>query len=77
MEVGERIWNMERDFNMAAGVDGSQDTLPARLTGEKANTGPAEGKVNGLADMLPEYYELRGWSKSGEVTDETRQRLGL
>ncbi len=76
-EVGERIWNMEREFNLEAGMKASDDTLPKRLTTEKANTGPAEGKVNGLSAMLPEYYELRGWSKDGKPTDKTRQRLGL
>jgi aldehyde:ferredoxin oxidoreductase len=27
--------------------------------------------------MLPEYYELRGWSKTGVPTKETLARLGL
>ena len=76
-EVGERVWNMEREFNLKAGLTAADDTLPKRLTTEKANTGPAEGKVNGLGEMLPEYYELRGWSADGQVTDDTRQRLGL
>ena len=76
-EIGERVWNMEREFNLKAGMTAADDTLPKRLTTEKANTGPAEGMVNGLSAMLPEYYELRGWSKDGKVTKETRQRLGL
>jgi aldehyde:ferredoxin oxidoreductase len=33
--------------------------------------------VNRLGEMLPEYYQLRGWTKEGVPTDETRQRLGL
>ncbi len=77
LEVGERIWNMERQFNMAAGVGGDQDTLPRRLLEEPAATGPAKGLVSKLKDMLPEYYQLRGWNASGEPTDETLQRLGL
>ncbi len=77
MEVGERIWNLERQFNMAAGIKGDQDTLPDRLLKEAAKTGPAQGLVAGLDKMLPEYYELRGWSTDGTPTDETRARLGL
>jgi len=77
LEVGERIWNLERDFNLAAGVDGSEDRLPERLVKEAAATGPAKGKVNRLADMLPEYYQERGWDKNGVPTPETRSRLGL
>lgn len=78
LEAGERIWNMERDFNMAAGLTGKDDTLPKRLTKDMAaNSGPAQGKVNELDVMLPQYYEARGWTKEGVPTDETRKRLGL
>ncbi len=76
-QVGERVWNMERDFNMRAGFTKADDTLPKRLLTEGGNTGPAEGKVSGLEKMLPEYYELRGWTPDGELTTQTRQRLGL
>ncbi len=77
LEVGERIWNMERDFNIAAGITGDMDTLPKRLLKDAAKTGPAAGKVNNLHEMLPKYYELRGWTPDGVPTDETRSRLGL
>jgi aldehyde:ferredoxin oxidoreductase len=76
-EAGERIWNMERDFNLAAGMTAADDTLPDRLLKEAAKTGPAKGMVNNLDKMLPEYYELRGWTPEGVPTDETRKRLGL
>lgn len=77
MELGERIWNLERKFNMEAGFTGADDTLPQRLLKDAAKTGPAEGKVNGLEKMLPEYYELRGWSSDGVPTRETLDRLGV
>lgn len=77
VEVGERIWNMERQYNIAAGFTGADDTLPERLLKDAAKTGPAEGSVNRLNEMLPEYYESRGWSTSGEPTAETLGRLGL
>jgi aldehyde:ferredoxin oxidoreductase len=75
--VGERIWNLERDFNLAAGLTKKDDDLPPRLKKEPAKTGPAKGLVNGLDKMLPEYYQLRGWDKEGVPTKETRKRLGL
>jgi aldehyde:ferredoxin oxidoreductase len=75
--VGERIWNLERDFNLAAGLTGKDDTLPKRLLKDAANTGPAKGMVNELDKMLPEYYELRGWNPEGIPTGATRERLGL
>ncbi len=76
-KVGERIWNMERMFNNAAGFTAKDDSLPKRLLTEPAKTGPAKGLVNGLAKMLPEYYALRGWTQDGVPTNETRVRLGL
>ena len=77
LEAGERIWNMERQFNLAAGFTGKDDTLPRRILKDAARTGPAKGLVSGLDKMLPEYYELRGWSADGVPTGETLSRLGL
>lgn len=77
LEAGERIWNMERQFNLAAGFTGKDDTLPKRLLKDAAKTGPAKGLVSGLDKMLPEYYEVRGWSADGVPTSETLGRLGL
>ncbi|MCZ8250891.1 MAG: aldehyde ferredoxin oxidoreductase family protein [Hylemonella sp.] len=76
-KIGERIWNMEREFNNRAGMTPKDDQLPKRLLTEAAKTGPAKGKVNELAKMLPKYYEVRGWDKEGRPTAETKQRLGL
>ncbi|PWC56628.1 aldehyde ferredoxin oxidoreductase family protein [Azospirillum sp. TSO22-1] len=77
VETGERIWNLERQFNLAAGFTAKDDTLPKRLLTEPAKTGPAKGLTNGLAKMLPEYYELRGWTPDGVPTNETLARLAL
>ncbi|MEJ2575932.1 MAG: aldehyde ferredoxin oxidoreductase family protein [Gammaproteobacteria bacterium] len=77
LEVGERIWNLERDFNLRAGMTPDQDTLPKRLLKDAANVGPAKGRVNDLDKMLPEYYALRGWTPEGLIKDETRSRLAL
>jgi aldehyde:ferredoxin oxidoreductase len=76
-KIGERIWNMEREFNNRAGFTNKDDTLPKRLLTEPAKTGPAKGLVNGLDKMLPEYYKVRGWDPEGRPTKETRARLGL
>jgi aldehyde:ferredoxin oxidoreductase len=77
MEVGERIWNMERQFNLDAGLTAADDDLPPRLKGEGAPTGPAQGKVSGIDEMMPKYYEIRGWTADGQLTAETKDRLGL
>ena len=75
--IGERVWNMERDFNNRAGFTEKDDTLPPRLLNETVKTGPAKGLVSKLPEMLPKYYDLRGWDSGGRLTPETRAKLGL
>ncbi len=76
-KIGERIWNMERDFNNKAGFTAKDDSLPPRLLNEPAKTGPAKGLVNKLPEMLPKYYAARGWDENGQLKADTRARLGL
>jgi aldehyde:ferredoxin oxidoreductase len=75
--VGERIWNLERQFNNAAGFTAKDDDLPKRMKTEAAKTGPAKGLVSGIDKMLPEYYKARGWTTGGVPEKETLARLGL
>ncbi len=76
-ETGERIWNLERQFNLAAGLTASDDTLPPRILTEPAPSGVAKGWVCKLDEMLPKYYRLRGWDEAGAPSPETMARLGL
>jgi aldehyde:ferredoxin oxidoreductase len=39
--------------------------------------GGPKGQVCRLEDMLPEYYELRGWDKDGIPTADKLKELGL
>ncbi|MBP1760761.1 MAG: Aldehyde ferredoxin oxidoreductase [Firmicutes bacterium] len=75
--IGERIWNMERLFNLRAGFTTKDDTLPPRLLKEPMKGGPHEGKVVRLDIMLPEYYSLRGWDEQGIPTEEKLIELSL
>ncbi|MCF8018924.1 MAG: aldehyde ferredoxin oxidoreductase family protein [Vallitaleaceae bacterium] len=75
--AGERIWNLERVFNLDAGVDPSQDTLPKRLLEDPIAEGPSKGNVARLSELLPEYYELRGWSTDGIPTQERKGLLKI
>lgn len=75
--IGERIWNLERQFNLSAGFTKADDDLPARLKKDAAKVGPAKGLVSGVEKMLPEYYELRGWDTEGRPRKETLEKLGL
>ena len=75
--TGERIWNIERQFNLRAGLGKKDDTLPRRILEEPAPSGTGKGLVCRLDEMLPEYYELRGWDKEGVPKEETLQRLEI
>jgi aldehyde:ferredoxin oxidoreductase len=75
--MGERIWNLERQFNLAAGLTAADDTLPKRILSEPAPSGTNKGQVSRLPEMLPEYYALRGWTAEGVPTDEMLGRLDL
>lgn len=77
LKAGERIWNIERLFNIREGLDPSEDTLPARLLNEPIPEGPAKGMVSRLPEMLPEYYKLRGWDSKGVPTTGKLEELGL
>ena len=77
LKIGERIWNQERLFNMQAGFDHTHDMLPERFLKEPIADGPAKGQVSKVDEMLPLYYELRGWSKNGEPLPETLAALEL
>jgi len=77
LEAGERIWNLERLFNLRAGISGQDDQLPERFLKEPLEGGPAQGQVSHVPEMLPKYYQLRGWSKKGKPLPETLSRLNL
>lgn len=76
LEVGERIYNIERMFNKAAGMKPEDDRLPKRLTEEPISNGPSKGQISKIDITLPQYYEARGW-ENAFPTEETLKRLGL
>ena len=76
LEIGDRIYNIERMFNKAAGMKPEDDRLPKRLLEEPVVNGPSTGMTSKLPLTLPEYYEARGWVNAFP-TDETLKKLGL
>ncbi|MFQ5903075.1 MAG: aldehyde ferredoxin oxidoreductase family protein [Candidatus Binatia bacterium] len=78
--IGERIWNLERAFNVREGVRRSQDVLPYRVMYEPVPEGMHKGMhcpPEELDAMLDAYYALRGWTAEGVPTREKLQALGL
>jgi aldehyde:ferredoxin oxidoreductase len=59
LKCGEKIWNLERLFNIKAGLSRKDDTLPDRFF-------EIEGiERAGFEKTLDEYYHLRGWDEHG------------
>jgi aldehyde:ferredoxin oxidoreductase len=77
LRAGERTWNLEKLWNLRAGLRAKHDNLPERLLNEGHKTGPSAGVTVHLDAMLPEYYKLRGWSKSGKPSKRKLKALGL
>jgi aldehyde:ferredoxin oxidoreductase len=80
-QVGERVNNLARAFNVREGFNRKDDTLPERLMTEEIKAGASKGQVltpDDLNLMLDEYYEARGWDiKTGIPTKEKLAELGL
>jgi len=75
MFVGERIWNVERLYNLREGFSKEDDILPARFFEEKVN-----GRVIDREEFLKtrtEYYRMRGWDDDGVPKERTLKRLGI
>ena len=75
MQIGERIWTLERLYNLREGFTKDDDSLPARFFEEAVND-----RVINRAEFLKtrtEYYRMRGWDDRGVPTERTLKRLGL
>ena len=80
MRVGERIWNLQKLFNLGAGLTRADDTLPERCFTEPVLGDTSEGSVidrDKFGAMLDEYYTVRGWNLDGKPKNETLAGLGI
>jgi aldehyde:ferredoxin oxidoreductase len=78
--TGERIFNLQRMFNVMAGFSSVDDRLPTRFHEETLQDGPPKGiemTEEAFKTALKEYYSLRGWDEQGRPTVETLNRLGI
>jgi aldehyde:ferredoxin oxidoreductase len=75
--AGERIWNLERLFNLREGFSRDEDTLPRRLLAESLPEGHSKGRTTDLNGMLDEYYSKRGWDTKGAPSKKKLSELGL
>ncbi|MBI5565876.1 MAG: aldehyde ferredoxin oxidoreductase family protein, partial [Chloroflexi bacterium] len=77
IRTGERVWNLERLYNLREGFTRKEDTLPPRMLNEAVADGPSKGWVSKLEPMLYEYYRARGWDDQGVPKAKKLAELGL
>lgn len=80
MAMGERVYTLQKMFNVREGMDRKDDVLPYRITHEPIPKGASEGslvKEEEFQHMLDEYYMARGWSKNGIPTRAKLASLDL
>jgi aldehyde:ferredoxin oxidoreductase len=79
-KVGERMWNLERVFNVREGFGRRQDSLPKRILTEPLHTREADGEgqmVRHQDEFLDRYYKLRGWTRNGIPTEAKLKKMKL
>ena len=78
--IGERIWNLQRLYNIGAGIGRKDDTLPRRFFEEPLPDGFSKGQVverEVFEKALDDYYSMHGWDSQGIPTKEKIKELGL
>ena len=77
MKAGDRVWNLEKLWNLKIGLTKKDDYLPPRFLNEPLLDGAAKGQVVYLDALLSDYYKVRGWNEEGVPTEEKLKELGL
>lgn len=77
LKAGERIWDIERLYNLREGFTRKDDDLPKRFLEQAMSEGPSKGHVAELEKLLDDYYAQRGWDARGNITPEKLEELGL
>lgn len=76
LKIGERIYNLERLFNLREGFSAADDSLPPRFFSPLPEGG-TRNRVVHLEEMMKEYYTIRGWNTEGIPTKETLVKLNI
>ena len=65
--IGERIWNIEKAFNLRLGFGRESDLPCQKLQNEAINGGPLDGErlhIEEFSNLLDSYYIMRGWDQT-------------
>ncbi len=75
--IGERIYNLERLFNLREGLSSKDDTLPSRFLNQPLKEGPSKDRIIPLSSMLKQFYYVRGWDENGIPMQEKLKELNI
>ena len=76
-KIGERIYTLERLYNLREGIEKKDDSLPPRFLNEPLKVGYSKDNVVPLNKMLEQYYHIRGWNADGVPKPEKIKQLGI
>ena len=77
LQIGERIHNLRRLYNLRLGMSVKDDSLPTRILVQRCGEGGAPDSLPPLGRMLADYYAYRGWTPEGRPTRAKLVSLGL
>ena len=77
MQIGQRLHNLKRLYNVKLGIDKKDDTVPPRLLHLARTDGLAAGILPKFDHMLAEYYLIRGWDDQGIPKEDKIKELEL
>jgi len=75
-EIGERIFNLKRLFNVRCGITRADDRIPPRLQ-TPLSEGFVKNKSLTIDAMLEAYYKYRGWDQNGIPTKNKLMELQI
>jgi aldehyde:ferredoxin oxidoreductase len=80
LEVGERVNNLKRLFNIREGFTRVDDTLPHIILTTPIQEGSSKNNLisrTELTEMIDGYYHARGWTHKGIPTTQKLRRLDI
>ena len=73
MKIGERIFNLQRLYNVRCGISRKDDSLPPRFLTLKRK----RNKLPPMGQLLSDYYDYRGWNEEGIPTQKKLRELNI
>ncbi len=77
MEIGDRLYNLKRAYNVLLGISEKDDVMPARVYQLLRPGQPVSEGEKLFREMRRDYYAARGWNELGIPQKDKLISLGL